>query len=321
MSGVDNGEFWTEKAKQLMAPVLFAAARTEATMAEVVKWLGLDRHELVATVGSALSDGSDEFTNNWGEEGSPPNDPSDVDVCLERLEALATTAENTYAGYSAVASTMVSVFAYRDVERRCRGGGLAVETLLDGRANTLYICAPSAEQRLYRPLFTALTREVLHQAYAHNTRAQDEDRIPLLVCLDEAGNIARLEELDIVTTTAAGTNIQLVTIFHDMSQLASAYGQSRARIIANNHYCLMFLPGNRDPETNDFLVSVLQNDSVRGLSHSGWNFGDLRKLDEKACLCIYGALPPLILSQRRWYEVKELLALGSSGVNGRPLSG
>ena len=45
---------------------------------------------------------------------------------------------------------------------------------------------------------------------------------PLLLCLDEAGNVAPLPNLAEIASTAPSHNIQLVTIFHDLAQAREA---------------------------------------------------------------------------------------------------
>jgi Transcription factor WhiB/TraM recognition site of TraD and TraG len=58
--------------------------------------------------------------------------------------------------------------------------------------------------------------------------------------LDEAGNCAALSELDVLATTARGQGIQLVTVWHDKSQLEARYG-AKASTILNNHRAKLFL--------------------------------------------------------------------------------
>ena len=63
--------------------------------------------------------------------------------------------------------------------------------------------------------------------------------------LDEAGNCAALSDLDVLATTARGQGIQLVTVWHDKSQLEARYGP-KASTILNNHRAKLFLSGLAD---------------------------------------------------------------------------
>jgi type IV secretion system protein VirD4 len=325
-TGARDGNFWTVSARQLLAPLLFAAAKCGDSMGNVLEWLGTDRGRL----GDILSDhvtqraGIDLPSHNpYFTHDRDAFDGRSVDADWLRfvgaIGRITQYAENTYTGICATATAMLEVFTYTAVQQRCDAGGLRLAEFLDGGANTLYVCAPASQQRLYMPLFTALVREVLTRVYEHNAIHVDTSQsLDFLLCLDEAGNIARLEDLDSIATTAAGSGIQLVSVFHDMSQLSYSYDEPRARLIANNHSGMVFLPGNRDPETNHFLVAVLQDEEVRGLTHRGWNFTDLRKMDESNQLCIYKALNPVVLRSRRSYLDPRLIELSSQAGAGLP---
>jgi type IV secretory pathway TraG/TraD family ATPase VirD4 len=78
--------------------------------------------------------------------------------------------------------------------------------------------------------------------------------------LDEAGNVASLRSFDTLVSTAAGSGIQVVSVFHDLSQMVTLYGESRATSAFNNHSAVVILPGTRD-ETLRRLV----NDDPRTL--------------------------------------------------------
>ncbi|MGI5208393.1 type IV secretory system conjugative DNA transfer family protein [Spirillospora sp. CA-108201] len=303
-----EGSFWIVSARQLLAPLLLAAAKAGGTMRDVLQWLGEDRQDLLQEIEMALS------RAGHAEEDKADDDDYDLEMLKSTIRRVTTNAENTYTSIAATAVSMLEVFSYRSVDERCRSGGLNMDSLLNGGNNTLYICAPVNEQRLFRPLFTALTREVLNRTYSHNA-LQDSDREPIkiLLCLDEAGNIARLEDLDTIATTAAGSSIQLVSIFHDMSQLSYCYSEDRANLIANNHSAKIFLPSNSDPRTNTFISAVVGDEDVRGLDHRGWSFKDLRRMEKSRALCIYSNLPPLLVSLRRSFDTAELLEMARTG--------
>jgi TraM recognition site of TraD and TraG len=51
----------------------------------------------------------------------------------------------------------------------------------------------------------------------------------LLLCLDEAGNIAAIPELPELATTGRGQGIQLLSIFHDLGNSSTATANARPR--------------------------------------------------------------------------------------------
>ena len=126
--------------------------------------------------------------------------------------------------------------------------------------------------------------------------------------LDEAGNIAPLKNLDTLATTAAGTRIQLVTVFHDLSQMIAKYNRDSANTIANNHSALLVLPGNRDPATSDLVRNLLQDDPIQG--EEGASSRALRRLRPGTALCFYEQLPPTVIDLRSSSHDKDFEVLG-----------
>jgi type IV secretion system protein VirD4 len=112
--------------------------------------------------------------------------------------------------------------------------------------HTTYLYVPAHQQRLLRPLFETITQQVVAAAQEQAALAEDGMLQPRLgLFLDEAGNCAALSDLDVLATTARGQGIQLVTVWHDKSQLEARYGP-KASTILNNHRAKLFLSGLAD---------------------------------------------------------------------------
>jgi type IV secretion system protein VirD4 len=304
VTGMEEGGFWTSQARMLLTPLLFIAARAKASMREVLQWLDLPNHMIEGRLEPFL------------ERISPTNedDTRDIQLATATAQAFSELPDRQYQGTTSTAASMLEVFRYDSVEKQCRAGGLEMDEFLNGDSNTLYVCAPPTSQKDFRPLLTALAREVVTRAFDHDATYGHDRPLRLMMCLDEAGNIARLEDLDVLATTAAGSNIQLVSVFHDMSQLKYCYGEDRAHLIQNNHSGLLFMPGNRDPETSEYLVSNLREEQVVGLNHHGWSPADLRTMVTSQALCIYGRTPPVLLSIRRSFEDPQLVERSKGNV-------
>src|SRR3954447_7333064 len=115
-----------------------------------------------------------------------------------------------------------------------RHSEIVAEELLDGGRHTLYLSAPPDEQDRYRPLFTALLGQVIAAAYKQAGRANRPLDPPLLLVLDEAANIAPVENLPTIAATAASMGVQLITVFQDLAQVRLRYGQAAGTVV-NNH--------------------------------------------------------------------------------------
>ena len=269
-----EGSFWFGLAAQLLAPMLHAAAYGGRKMSEVVRWV---KEREGAEVRALLAD-------------SPEKEARRSFLGIQRYE------DRALSGIYATLASSLSAFDVRGVQQSS-DSGFDVPSLFDGRSNTLYLCAPPDEQESLAPLFTALIRRVLREAYDRDASGDPLPK-PLLILLDEAGNIAPLENLDTLATTAAGTRVQLVTVFHDLSQMTALYGDAKASSIANNHSALLLLPGNRDPRTNALVLDLLGTDRVRGSATKLSDAGGLRRLAQGTALCLYEQAPPAVLVLR-----------------------
>ena len=175
-----------------------------------------------------------------------------------------------------------------------------------------------------RPLFLALLQEVVDRAYERATLAGGRLALPLLLCLDEAGNVAPLPDLAEIASTAPSHNIQLVSIFHDLAQARSRYRQ-QAETVVNSHRARMLLPGVADLDTLRYFAGLVGEEEARDQSRTTGTGGmtrsvarrrrpliapeALRQLPEGHALLLYGRLPPVQIRLRRWFEDRGLRRL------------
>ena len=288
-----DGEFWYATAAKLLAPLFFAAARDRRPMAEVVRWV--DTQEA-----------------------------SEVSFILEQVgvtEAL-DAAPRVMVPRRAHAEFCVhdgrdDSGALRRDSTELRHGCFRTDRAPDG-SHTLYLCAPAHDQRRLRGYFTALTQQVLSQAFTRATRRGKPLDPPLLVVLDEAAHIAPLPELDGLAATCASHGIQLVTVWQDLAQVRARYG-ARAPTVLNNHRAKVFLPGIADPDTLEYASRLIGDEEVttpsftrdrRGGGSTTSSTGPRRLLppEELRCLrrgdavVVYGTLPPAKLRLRPWWK-------------------
>ncbi len=165
-----------------------------------------------------------------------------------------------------------------------RGGCICADRLLDGGVHTLYVCAPSHEQARPQPLFSACS--------------------------------------DTLASTAAGTGIQLVTIWQDLVQITARYGE-RAATVVNNYRAKLVLSGVSDEPTLRYVAALAGETAVPHRSRTTdpegrrshteatqWrqlaSADALRRLSPGEALLLYAHLPPARLTLRPWYKERAL---------------
>ena len=89
--------------------------------------------------------------------------------------------------------------------------------------DTVYIVAPAEEQAAAAPIVCGLLSEIRRATYrAH--RQGNAGRV--LFALDEAANIAPLEELSGIASEGGGQGLTLLAAFQDLSQARQRWGQA-----------------------------------------------------------------------------------------------
>lgn len=192
---------------------------------------------------------------------------------------------------------------------------------LSGDRRTLYVVAPSHEQRRLRPLFETLLHTIISYAYEHASQNGPLDP-PLLLVLDEAANIAPLRDLDALASTAAGHGIQLVSVFQDLAQITNRY-QERAQTVVNNHRAKILLSGISDTQTLEYASRLLGDEEVLQSSITRGAQGNrsttestamrslapahvLRVIRPGEGVLVYGHLPPARLRLRPWFKERSM---------------
>jgi len=308
-AGVENAEFWYAAAAKLLAPVLFAAAMSDATMADVVRWIDTQEQEEVF---AAL-------------------DETGEDAAVTAFQASSQRDERTRSGVYTTAETVLAAYADPGVLASALTSELRAERLLDGGSHTAYLCAPAHEQRRLQPLFATLVQEIVAGAYERSAGTGKPLDPPLLLVLDECANIAPLRELATLASTGAGQGIQLVSVFQDMAQINAVYGRDHAPTIVSNHRAKVILSGIADAQTLDYVARLLGDEEIRQTSSTTGAEGRrsttqsvayrsiapanvLREMKPGHGLLVYGHLAPARISLRPWFEDRRLRKIASAAV-------
>jgi type IV secretion system protein VirD4 len=306
--GLEDSEFWYAAAEKLLSPLLFAAASSGGEMADVVRWLNQGPQ------------GEEEVTRALREAG-------DEDA-LSAWQATWNREERQRSSIYTTAETITAAFADPRVLDATSHADYTPADLLDGASNTLYLCAPAHEQQRLRTLFAMMIQELVAVVYESSAQTGEPIDPPLLIVLDEAANIAPIPNLDEIASTGAGQGIQLLSVFQDLAQLHTRYGE-RAQTIVNNHRAKVFGTGISDPETLSYVSRVVgagefsQHSKTAGERgrHStteGTTYRDLtpanvvREAEPGSALLLYGHLPPARLRLRPWFEDEGLQALAAA---------
>ena len=124
-----------------------------------------------------------------------------------------------------------------------------------------------------------------------------------------------------LATTARGQGIQLVTVWHDKSQLEARYGP-KASTILNNHRAKLFLSGLADLSALELGARLIGDQALVDRNRSMGSDGrhslnestsyrpllpveDLRRLRPGEGVLLYGHLRPTPIRLRPFYEPRE----------------
>ena len=305
--GLQDSDFWYAVAQKLLAPLLFAASRSGAGMADVIRWVDLqDEQEPLQALHQTRE--------------------------IEALQAFAASInreERTRSSAYTTAETVLAAFADPGVlATTTRQPAIDPDRLLDGGSHTLYICGPLHEQARLRPLFTALIEQTVARIYDRANRTASRLAKPLLLVIDEAANIAPLPDLAQIASTARGVGIQLVTVWQDFAQIQARYG-TFAQTVINNHRAKVVLAGISDTPTLDYISRLIGDETVTEESRSRNPDGktsitqttrhrplapasDLRRADTGTGVLVYGNFHPAQLKLRPWYNDRSHWSHSSS---------
>jgi type IV secretion system protein VirD4 len=307
--GVEGGDFWAIAAEQRLAPLLYTAARSGAGIDALVRWAyGQGARELDQSLARVAGEAAHEA------------ELADAHAAYDAVRAFELQADRTRSSIEATAQALLRAYRFSRVARSARTCEITPDRLLDEPA-TLYLIGDAKASKLLRPIFLALLSEIVDCAYQRATLAGGRLALPLLLCLDEAGNVAPLPNLAEIASTAPSHNIQLLSIFHDLAQARSRYGR-QAETVINSHRARMLLPGVADLDTLRYFAGLVGEEEASEVTRTTGAGGTsrsrarrrrplvaaeaLRQLPEGHALLVYGRLAPTRLRLRLWFTDRRL---------------
>jgi type IV secretion system protein VirD4 len=269
-TGSGVGEFWFSSAARSLAPYLFAAAESARGMEDVARWIDTeDRDEVLAALRTVEPDAAVAHAATFRRE------------------------EAARASLFHVMQQIVGAYLDPRVAASARHHEIVCDELLDGDPHTLYITAPHHDQARVRPLFAALVRQMLGAVHERVARLKQPLEAPLLLVLDDAANIAPVEDLPTLAATSAAAGVQVITVFQDPTQIEIRHGQD-APAVLGNHRAKLLLPGTVGAET---LAAGSRGTLAPDLA---------RQLPADEAVLVYQDLAPVRLRLRHWHKTREL---------------
>ncbi|MCA0252619.1 MAG: type IV secretory system conjugative DNA transfer family protein [Actinobacteria bacterium] len=309
-AGLEGQQYWDTQGRQMLAPMLFAAARLEKSMADVGAWVQTGAEDKLRRMLTELGDQT--AINAWG--------------------AHCNSHERTKTSIAGTAWMVMESWSHPSIANAVNDAGSGRHEVFSigeflSSGGTLYMVAPASEQDLFTPVFETLTNAVIQavEVAAHKNLGLPLDP-PLLLVLDEAANIAPLRRLDQVASKSAGEGVVLVSAWQDEGQIASIYGADRGRTVFNQHTCHVYLPGIGDIQTLQTLstkigLTTVQRESTTRdkdgrtsrsrsaseieLAPAAW----LRQLPQDQCIAIVKEYKPIRLRIPGWFEDPALRKL------------
>ncbi|WP_406483150.1 type IV secretory system conjugative DNA transfer family protein [Streptomyces sp. NBC_01615] len=245
---------WIDQAKSVLKGVLLAANLSGGGINAMRRWLSLGK-DAVDHVRSVLqqhgyTEVADDYASPW-----------------LRLH------EDGIGSIQFSLNVLARVYADEEVRETCAGTDFTVEDLLT-RNGTVCLIASEADAERFAPLLTSIIASIIHGAeVAYNTTGKPLDP-SLGVMVDEAGNMLRYPRLPNILTTGRGMGIDVLTVWHDLSQLRDRLGVQKANTVLSASGLRMLLPGCGDLETLRYFSGLYGRTETIRISH-GRSRGEL----------------------------------------------
>lgn len=246
-AGVEDASYWSQRASQLLAALLYAASRPQ-----LATGLPADMGDVVAWVATGDLDMAEEVLAHVGAYDE------DARRAARQLESILAAPDKERG--SIVSTTYSTIEAYNSA------GALAMSTnpTFDAAAfaasdgDTIYVTATSEDQAALAPLVVGLLQDVRRATFARaRSRGVDRDGSFTLLLLDEVANIAPIPDLPELASEAGGQGLRLACILQNLPQAAARWGKEKAYGMLSTFGQVVIFGALRDPETLQTLSTLL----------------------------------------------------------------
>ncbi|MFK4600507.1 type IV secretory system conjugative DNA transfer family protein [Streptomyces pristinaespiralis] len=296
---------WIDQAKNVLKGVLLAANLSGGGVAAMRRWLGLGKdavdHVRAVLLQHGYTEVADDYASPW-----------------LRLH------EDGVGSIQFSLNVLARVYADEEVRETCSATDFTVEQLLQENG-TVCLIASEADAERFAPLLTSIIASIIHGAEVrYNATGKPLDP-SLGVLVDEAGNMLRYPRLPNILTTGRGMGIDVLTVWHDLSQLRDRLGTQKANTVLSASGLRMLLPGCGDLETLRYFSGLYGRTEIERTSHgrSGGSFStntsatetdlapvhSLQQLPDFTAIAQYSNLPPIKVKMRLTFRDKDLKKL------------
>jgi type IV secretory pathway TraG/TraD family ATPase VirD4 len=215
VAGRQGGEHFASRAQQLLGCLFHAAAVAGASMPTLVGWV----------MAGDLAPGLAEL-----EEQAPQS------IALATLRGLDAIPDRERGSIVSTAADTLRAYQFSGALELARAPApgenaawLDPDAFAASAADTLYLVAPSHDQRLLAPVIVGVLTDLRHAAYRLSgelVRAGRGERRdpPILWALDEMANIAPVPDMMSILSEAGGQGLQVLGVLQDLSQARERWG-------------------------------------------------------------------------------------------------
>jgi type IV secretory pathway TraG/TraD family ATPase VirD4 len=229
--GTTNEGFWRQRAKTLLAPLLFAAARTRRSIDDVMEWAGGD-----LLTPAQLLDGDDATVR-----------------ARHALLSLARSDPRERASVFSFVDGVLAAYHGDAASEAAHNPNFDARGFVTSAGDSVFITAAAHQQQLAAPLVVGLLHEIRLATYAANRRGR---RPQLLFALDEVANIAPIHDLPALVSEAGGQGLQVLACVQDLSQIRARWGAEIAQGFLTLFGVKLILPGVMDHQTLSALSTA-----------------------------------------------------------------
>lgn len=192
------------------------------------------------------------------------------DECVDALQRLLTTSENTLSSIVATFNAPLTIFADAIVDAATSGDDFCLD---DVRRHlvSIYVRVPPNKLANARPLLNLFFSQLVNL----NTKALPEQdaglRYQCLLVNDEFTALGRVGAISNAAAFLAGYNLRLLTVIQAMSQLDTVYGEKEARTFATNHGMQVLYAPREQKDAEEYsamLGHFTEQATTRGRSRS-----------------------------------------------------
>jgi type IV secretion system protein VirD4 len=327
-TGTTNSEFFAQQATQLLSGLIWLAGNLPRDGSSVLWGVGQVSHWVFRLTPMTSDEGPSllrvlDRVRGRAEVAGDAMKELEADRVEGWLAGVWAQAQETRGSVYANAQNMLWPWQSPQVEMSAVTNEIDLEWLLDstgGRVNTLYICAPPSEMRLYAPVFAGLLNDMLAQLAGHFNRSGKPLDPTLAIVVDEAGNTP-INDLPEYASVVAGMGGLLITVWQSVSQIESKFGQRTGTLLANM-LTKMLMAGQSDADTLEMFRKLIGEEEVSQASLSGATGGlaghtqvqqsttvtsmapetIIRQMRVGDAVVIHGTLPPAHVRAIRWWE-------------------